>query len=171
MKLFNMGHDTVCEHLHKFLKNVSNLPPDYMASHPKCSMMTMTMMIMIMRTVTVDGHNRNPISSAWVFSCTIPNCHFFFHWNYIPGWSLTSSKSFHHSPLDCAFILQFLHPIRIMSPLTRYTTSPLVYLFFYLNLLLVLYKGHSSQNHSLPTSSHVQPIRLPTSLNFVSYSS
>ena len=106
------------EHVLMFLKNVSNLLPDYMASHPKCSMMMMmmTMMIMIMRTVTVGGHNRNLISSAWVFSCTIPNHYYiFFHSNYIPGRGVTYSKSFHHSSLDCALILQFLHPICSMS--------------------------------------------------------
>lgn len=85
MKLCSMGHDTVCEHLLTFLKNVSKLLPDYMASHPQCLMMMMimtTIIMMMMMTVTVDGHNRNPISSAWVFSCTIPNYYYyFFHWN------------------------------------------------------------------------------------------
>lgn len=81
-----MGHDTVCEHLLTFLKNVSKLLPDYMASHPQCSMMMImmimtTIMMMMMMTVTVDGHNRNPISSARVFSCTIPNYYYFFHCN------------------------------------------------------------------------------------------
>ena len=32
------------------------------------------------------------------------------HWNYIPGWHLTTSMSFRHSSLECALILQFLHP-------------------------------------------------------------
>jgi len=31
-----------------------------------------------------------------------------FHWLYILGWDLPSSMSFHHFPLDCALILQFL---------------------------------------------------------------
>jgi hypothetical protein len=35
---------------------------------------------------------------------------FFFPWHYISGWHLTSSMSFRHSSLDCALILQFLHP-------------------------------------------------------------
>jgi len=77
MKPFNMGHDTACEYLLMFLKNVSNLLPEYMASHPKCLMM---MTIMIMRTVTVDGHNRNPIGSAWVLSCTIPNYYYYYYY-------------------------------------------------------------------------------------------
>ena len=84
-----------------------------------------------MRAVTVDGHNRNPTSFAWVFSRTIPNCHFFFHRNYIPSWGLTSTKSFHHSCLDCALILQFLHPIRAMS-----SSNSLHHLNFGLPLLL-----------------------------------
>ena len=133
MKPFSMGHDTMCEHLLMFLIYVSKLLPDYMASHPICSMMMMmrTMTIMIMRAVTVNGHNRNLTSSAQVFSCTIPNCHFFFHRNYIPGWGLTSTKIFHHSPLDCPLILQFLHPIRAMS-----SSNSLHHLKFGLPLLL-----------------------------------
>jgi len=146
----------MCEHLLMFLIYVSKLLPDYMASHPICSMMMMmrTMTIMIMRAVTVNGHNRNLTSSAQVFSCTIPavtvnghnrnltssaqvfsctipNCHFFFHRNYIPGWGLTSTKIFHHSPLDCPLILQFLHPIRAMS-----SSNSLHHLKFGLPLLL-----------------------------------
>lgn len=68
---------------------------------------------------------KRPVTNFVSCSCHLPSTQQsnFSYWLYIPEWDLTSSMSFHHSSLNCALILQFLHPTRVMSSCHTTSTS------------------------------------------------
>ena len=94
------------------------------------------------------------------------------YWYYFPGWDLTSSLSFSHFCIDCALILQFLHPTCVTSfsnlshhlifGLPRFLspfTSALVQGTFFAESLSSIF---------ITCPPHLS---LPNSINFISYSS